>query len=145
MVMQHAKVGDTVKVVYSTFTDDYTILFSSLESEPFEFTIGHEMVISGFEKAVIGMREGDIKTVWIDPKDGYGEHRNDLVMRLRRNQIPDDIEPSPGMVLQLRLSEGRIVRGTIVGQNERYVVIDANHPLAGKRLTVEIRLLAITA
>lgn len=142
--MQQAKVGDTVRVAYSTFTEDYTILFSSLETEPFEFTIGHEMVISGFEKAVIGMREGDTRTVWIDPKDGYGEHRNDLVMRVRRNQMPEDIEPAPGMVLQLRLQEGRFVKGTIIGQDERYVVIDANHPLAGKRLTVEIKLVAIT-
>lgn len=142
--MQQARVGDTVRVVYSTFAEDYTILFSSLETEPFEFTIGHEMVISGFENAVIGMREGDIKTVWIDPKDGYGEHRNDLMMRLRRNQMPEDIEPAPGMILQLRLPEGRIVKGTIIDQDERYIVIDANHPLAGRRLTVEIKLVAIT-
>ncbi|RMG04269.1 MAG: FKBP-type peptidyl-prolyl cis-trans isomerase, partial [Nitrospirae bacterium] len=61
--MAQAKSGDRVKVHYSGFLEDGTVFDSSLQGEPFEFTLGEGMVIPGFENAVIGMDIGETKTV----------------------------------------------------------------------------------
>ncbi len=65
--MEQAKARDKVKVHYCGYLKDSTVFDSSLQKEPFEFTIGQEMVIPGFENAIIGMKQEDTKTITIPP------------------------------------------------------------------------------
>lgn len=141
--MAQAKVGDRVRVHYSGFLEDGTMFDSSLEKEPFEFTLGEEMVIPGFENAVIGMKVGDTKKVSVPPEEAYGNYSEDLVVVIDRAQIPDHIDPELGMMLQVRSQEGTTTNVTITDISEDTVTLDGNHPLAGKELTFEIELLEI--
>ena len=65
--MAAAKPGDTVNVNYRGLFEDGTVFDSNYETEPFEFTLGENMVVPGFEKAVLGMEVGDEKTVTVPP------------------------------------------------------------------------------
>jgi FKBP-type peptidyl-prolyl cis-trans isomerase 2 len=141
--MAQAKEGDTVRVHYSGFFEDGSIFDSSLKREPFEFTIGQGMVISGFENAVIGMQQGETETVAISPENAYGLYRNDLVVIIPKAQVAKDIDPEIGMRLQLRSPEGAITDVMVTEVTEENVTLDANHPLAGKNITFEIKLLEI--
>ncbi|HEC91867.1 MAG TPA: peptidylprolyl isomerase [Candidatus Atribacteria bacterium] len=143
--MAQAKIGDKVKVHYSGSLKDGTVFDSSLEKEPFEFTLGEDMVIPGFENAIIGMNEGETKTVSIPPEEAYGDYREELVVTVDRSQIPSDIEPRLGMVLQVRSREGTIANVIIRDITENSITLDGNHPLAGKELTFEIKLLEVVA
>jgi peptidylprolyl isomerase/FKBP-type peptidyl-prolyl cis-trans isomerase SlpA len=123
--------------------EDGTVFDSSTDDEPLRFTIGQNRVIPGFESAVQGMEPGDSKSTTIEPEDAYGEHREDMVMELEADQLPDEVDPEVGQQLQLRLQNGETIPVVITALAEESITIDANHPLAGRTLTFEIELVDI--
>ncbi len=141
--MPSAKSGDTVKVHYKGTLADGTEFDSSLDREPFVFTLGENMVIPGFENAIIGMEVGETKSVTIPSNDAYGPYRQDLVVEIEKGLIPPNINPELGMVLQLQSEEGEITNVTVTEISDNTVTLDGNHPLAGQDLTFEIQLLEI--
>ena len=141
--MAQAKEGDEVQVHYTGKLEDGTVFDTSEDGEPLSFTIGENRVIPGFEEAVTGMEPGDSKTTEVEPEQAYGEHREDMVMEMERDQIPDDVDPEVGQQLQLRLENGQTVPVLITALGEDTVTIDANHPLAGRKLMFEIELIDV--
>lgn len=142
--MAQAKSGDKVIVHYSGSLEDGTIFSSTYEEdEPFEFTIGEESVLPSFQNAVIGMNEGETKTISVPPADGYGEHKKEFVLKMERAQAPADLELEVGKRLQIRLNDGTTRLVTVMAITEDSVILDANDPLAGKTLKFEIELVEI--
>jgi peptidylprolyl isomerase len=139
-----AKTGDTVKVHYNGFLDDGTLFGSSRGHDPLELTIGEGKVIPGFENAVIDMEEGGQKTVTIPPEDAFGVYRENLVTTINKSKIPSDVELEVGKTLLFRGGEDPNVSATVKELTGNEVTLDANHPLAGKELVVDIELLEIT-
>lgn len=143
--MSKVKDGDTVKVHYTgTLTEEGTVFDSSQDREPLEFTLGEGKLIPGFEKAVVGMKEGDETTVEIESGDAYGQRREDLELEVAKSDLPDNIEPEVGMQLQMQQQEnGQAIPVQITAVEDELVKLDANHPLAGKDLTFDIELIEI--
>lgn len=139
-----AKNGNIVQVDYTGKLADGTVFDSSVGSEPLEFKLGAGQVIPGFEKAVLGMKVGEKKTVTIPANEAYGPRRDDLVIEVPRDKLPADLTPEVGQLLETTRPDGgkTIVVITNVSDNNT-VTIDANHPLAGKDLTFEIELVKI--
>jgi peptidylprolyl isomerase len=144
-IMAQAKSGDTVKIHYSGFLMDGTIFDSSLEGEPFEFTLGDGTVIPGFEDGVVGMEEGEEKTLAIPPARAYGDRDEDLVAVIDRTQLPPEIEPVVGSILQLTAEGGEVSNVIITELTDATITLDGNHPLAGQELIFEVRLLEVAA
>lgn len=142
--MATADTGDTVRVHYTGRLDDGTVFDSSRERDPLEFTLGEEAIIPGFEKAVVGMEPGEEKTAEIPAKEAYGEPREDLVLTVSKNELPDDIDPSVGERLQMRTQDGGTFQVTVTDVGEEELSLDANHPLAGQDLTFDLELVEIT-
>ena len=141
--MSQAKEGDKVKVHYRGFLKDGKVFDSSEGKEPLEFTIGRKMVVPGFEKAVTGMTLGETKKISLQPKEAYGEYKEGLVATVNRSEIPNDINPELGMMLQVSPEPGRPSAVTVTELNEKTLTLDGNHPLAGKELTFELNLVSI--
>ncbi|MGD8315099.1 MAG: FKBP-type peptidyl-prolyl cis-trans isomerase, partial [Syntrophobacterales bacterium] len=80
--MAQAKAGDTVKVHYTGSLEDGTVFGGSPKQEPMEVTIGQQVVLPSFENAIIGMNEGDTKTVTIPPENGFGQPQEDLIFQV---------------------------------------------------------------
>jgi len=139
-----AKEGDEVQVHYTGKLEDGTVFDTSEDGDPLSFTIGENRVIPGFEEAVTGMEPGDSKTTEVEPEQAYGEHRDDMVMEMERDQIPQDVDPEVGQQLQLRLENGQTVPVLITALGEDTVTIDANHPLAGRKLLFDIELVDVS-
>jgi len=138
-----AKEGDEVQVHYTGKLEDGTVFDTSEDGEPLSFTVGEERVIPGFEEAVTGMEPGESKTTEVDPEQAYGEHREDMVMEMEKDQIPNEVDPEVGQQLQLRLENGQTVPVLITALGEDTVTIDANHPLAGRKLIFEIEVVDV--
>ncbi len=150
-----AKQGDTVKVNFTAKLEDGTIVDSSdecgcidcecedEETGPFAFTIGEEEVIPGLEQAMIGMAPGETKTVTLTAEEAYGPYDDELVMEVPRSEFPDSIHPEVGQTLELTGEDGDEFLVTVSEVNDEVVLLDANHPLAGKDLTYEIELVEI--
>lgn len=141
--MSKAKDGDTVKVHYTGTLENGEVFDTSQEREPLEFQLGEGQLIPGFENAVIGMSEGDSTKVDIPSDEAYGEVREDLVINVPKDQLPDDVEPEVGMQLQVNQQNGQPIPVRITEVKDEELVLDANHPLAGKNLTFEIELLEV--
>lgn len=141
--MTAAKPGDSVKVHYTGRLEDGSEFDSSSGREPLAFTLGQGNLIAGFEQAVVGMAQGEKKTVTIPADQAYGVRNEDMVQKVERETIPDEIDLRLGLRLQAQGPDGQAVALTVVSMDEEYVTLDANHPLAGKDLTFDIEIVAI--
>ncbi len=141
--MPQAKQGDTVKVHYTGKLKDGSVFDSSANREPLEFTLGGGNMIPGFEQAVLGMDIGDKKTAEIPSDQAYGEKREDMIISVPRENVPGDISPEVGQQLAVQQQGGQQVPVTVAEVTEEKVVLDANHPLAGKDLVFDIELVEI--
>ena len=142
ITMSAAERGQVVRVHYTGTLADGSIFDSSGGGEPLEFTIGGGQVIAGFDVAVIGMAIGEEKRVTIPAEEAYGPYRNELLLVIDRDQLPDETAPEIGQSLQM--SDGRqAFPVTIREVGREQVVLDANHPLAGKELTFDLMLVEI--
>ncbi|HPA15723.1 MAG TPA: peptidylprolyl isomerase [Desulfobacterales bacterium] len=141
--MSKAKNGDSVKVHYTGTLEDGTIFDSSKNRQPLDFRIGSGDLIPGFESGVVGMEIGDSKTITIPPEDAYGLHREELVGRIPRSNVPENIELEIGQQLQVTQPDGNCLNVIVSGFDETAVTLDANHPLAGKTLIFKLELVEI--
>ena len=135
--------GNTVQVEYTGKLKDGSVFDSSVGREPLEFTVGAGQMIPGFDRAVLGMKVGESKTVTIPAADAYGPPRADLFTTVNRTELPEGLIPEVGQQLQGMRQDGSIATYTITAVTNTTVTVDANHRLAGKDLIFEIKLLAI--
>ena len=137
------KKGNKIKVEYEGKLSDGTVFDSSKKhDQPLEFEAGSGKVIPGFDKAVIGMKEGEEKTIEIPVDEAYGPRREELVKEVPRDQLPEG-DLKVGMMLGVGLPNGQQVPATIAKLDEKSATLDINHPLAGKDLTFTIKVVNI--
>ena len=137
------KNGSKVKVHYTGTLDDGTVFDSSETREPLEFTVGEGQVIPGFEDAVRDMNLNDEKTVKINPEQAYGQKMNQLIMQVPRDKFPAELNIEVGGRLVLKSPEGQNIPAVVSEVKKDVVVIDMNHPLAGKELTFKIKVVEV--
>ncbi|RUA32692.1 MAG: peptidylprolyl isomerase [Bacteroidetes bacterium] len=136
-------IGDTVKVHYTGKFLNGKVFDSTVSTgEPIMFTLGDDMMIPGFEKAVMEMSENDIVTVTIPAKDAYGEYDEELLMEVNRQEVFGDKEIKKGDTIQAPTDEGVMVLKVHKIKGDT-VILDANSDLAGKDLIFEIELLEV--
>lgn len=134
---------NTVKVHYKGTLEDGQVFDSSENGEPLEFTLGGGKLIPGFENAVLGMSVEDIKTINIPFIEAYGPVFEEMKQEVNRSDLPGDLDVQVGMQLISKQQDGSEVVVTVSEVKDDTVIIDANHPLAGKDLTFEISLVEI--
>lgn len=141
--MSTVKQGDTVSVHYKGTLDDGTVFDSSEGRDPLSFTVGEGQVVPGFEHAVLGMAQGEEKQARLEMQDAYGERREDLVLDVPREQLPEGLDVDVGTPLQLQQPDGTPVPVTVAKLTDETVTLDANHPLAGEALTFNLTVVSI--
>jgi peptidylprolyl isomerase len=132
--------GDTVSVHYTGKLENGEVFDTSVGGAPFKFTVGKSRIIKGFDNAVVGMKEGEKKTVTVPPNESYGEWRNDLVIHMPRSHIPSDMYLEKGTYIQVAHKSGRVIPALIVEIHEDVVKLDLNNPFVGKTLIFEIEI-----
>jgi len=141
--MRKIQNGDTVKVHYTGKLEDGTVFDSSLVEgrEPLETVLGQGQLIKGFEAGLIDMSEGETKTIEIESADAYGDVNPEMVTEVPRANVPEGVKE--GEILQGMGPMGPVnVKVTEV--KEDVVVLDANHPLAGKKLIFDLQVVGIS-
>ena len=141
--MTAAKAGDTVRIHYTGTLSDGTTFDSSQGRDPLEFTVGSGDIIPGLDKAIPGMKPGESKSVTVPCDEAYGEHDPNGRQAIPRDQIPPHVPVDPGTQLEMKLPDGRSMPVTVAEADEAVVVLDANHPLAGKDLTFAVEMVEI--
>jgi peptidylprolyl isomerase len=138
-----AESGDTVRVHYTGTLDDGTVFDSSRDGEPLEFVLGDGQVIEGFEEALLGMSEGESREVELPPEKAYGERSDELVISVDRSELPEDLDPEVGQTLAVDTGDEEEMAAWVAEVGEDAITVDLNHPLAGRTLNFEVKLVAL--
>jgi FKBP-type peptidyl-prolyl cis-trans isomerase SlyD len=115
----------------------------SPENEPFSFITGSNQVIPGLEKGMMGMSAGDKSKIRVEPADAYGQVNPELIGDVPRDQFPREMELKPGMMFQSQGPDGPISASIKEVKDDDTVVIDLNHPLAGKTLNFDVNVVEV--
>ena len=140
--MKKIQNGDTVIVNYTGRLEDGTIFDSSLNEgrEPLTSTLGQGQLITGFENGLIDMIVGESKTIEIEPENAYGNYIPEMMTVVGFNQVPEGVKV--GETLQGNTPNGPI--NVLVKEiTEEGIVLDANHPLAGKKLIFDLEVVSV--
>lgn len=141
--MNQVKENNTVKVNYTGKLSDGQIFDTSEGREPLEFTLGQGQLIPGFEKGVIDMKLNEKKTITIAKEEAYGDVNPALIQEVSKTDLPQDMTPEVGMGLVSKTQDGRETNLMVVEVKENTIVLDANHPLAGKDLVFDLEVVDI--
>lgn len=134
--------GSQVSFDY-TLTVDGKVLESSEGKAPFQYTHGEATIISGLSKGLEGLKVSEEKRIVVPPEEAYGRFNPDAFQEVSRSQLPPDMKPEIGMSLQAKDKLGRVIVLRIAEIKENSVVLDLNHPLAGKTLTFDVKIVSI--
>jgi FKBP-type peptidyl-prolyl cis-trans isomerase SlyD len=134
--------GKNVSLEYTLTLDDKSVIESNVGKQPLTYTHGTRQIIPGLEKALEGLAVGDTKEVTVAPADGYGEQDPDALQEVQKTLIPPDALVV-GTRLQGQTPDGHTVYPRVAAIKDDTVMLDFNHPLAGKTLYFNVKILDI--
>lgn len=132
-----------VSIHYTLRDDDGQVLDSSDARAPLDYLHGAGNIVVGLESGLNGRSSGEKLKVDVAPEHGYGVHDPRGVQRVPRQAFPDDVDLEPGMQFSAEDPEGGMATIWIVKVESDQVVIDMNHPLAGKTLHFEVSIAGV--
>lgn len=134
--------GRRISIEYTLTTDDGKVADTNVGREPLVYQQGKSEILPALEQALAGLEKGQSKKVELTAEQGYGIVQPELMQTVPAEKIPEDAR-TPGTMLMAQSESGeqRPVRIHEVKGEE--IVIDMNHPLAGKALTFDIRVLEV--
>lgn len=141
--MQEVKKGDKIKVHYKAIFHNEVLFDSSVQPEPMEITLGQDNIIPAFEQALLGMHKGEKKSIFVPAKEAFGPYQNELISKVEKTQLPENLQLEVGQMLQIQQPDGSSLLVTVKDITSNDVTFDANHPLAGKDLTFDIEVIEI--
>jgi FKBP-type peptidyl-prolyl cis-trans isomerase 2 len=142
--MRKVHLGDTVKVHYTGKLEGGKVLATSKGKGPLLVNIGSRRHIPGFEKSLVGMEPGETKTITVPPEEAHGPKRKELIVKgVPKNKLPQNMTPATGKAVWIEKEDGDRIEMTITEVGAKTVTLDANHPLAGKTLIFDVRLVEV--
>jgi peptidylprolyl isomerase len=136
--------GLFVSVDYKGTLQNGDVFDTSNERQPLEVKVGAGQSITGFEDELLGMSLNEKKTFTLEPEKAYGQRNEDLKRDIPMTDIPPELNPSVGMMVDLQAQEGQPTPAQIVHLDEEKLTLDMNHPLAGETLNFEIEVVGIS-
>lgn len=135
--------GKKVMLNY-TLTVENKVIDSSKDKAPLVFVYGQMPLIPGLEKALLGLKQGDKKHLTFEPKEAYGDINPKAVLEVPKANFPAQPPIEPGMVFSSQDADGNDVNATVKELRGDKVLMDFNHPLAGKTLDFDIEVVSVS-
>lgn len=111
---------------------------------PFDYLHGANNIVPGLEEALTDKPVGETVKVTVPPAKGYGERNDEMVQAVPRANFPDDFDAKVGSVFHAQTEDGQVLQGFIADlPDDKMVVVDFNHPLAGKTLDFEVEVMGV--
>ncbi|HET7754574.1 MAG TPA: peptidylprolyl isomerase [Anaeromyxobacteraceae bacterium] len=130
--------GCQVGLDYVMRLDDGRILDASSPGAPLTYMHGEGQIFHGLERALEGLQVGDRREVVLRPEEAFGPRDPAGIDTVPRSAFPDDVELDRGQELMLQAPDGDMIPFSIVEVRDDDVIVDLNHPLAGKTLRFEV-------
>lgn len=134
--------GSKVSIEYTLKLNDDTVVDSNVGGEPLVYVQGGNHIIPGLEKELEGLNVGDEKEVKVSPEEGYGPLNESAYVEVAKGEIPEDARVE-GAQLQAQNPQGQMVYPVVKEVKDETIILDFNHPLAGKELNFSVKILDI--
>ena len=134
--------GRTVTFDY-TLTVDGKVVDSSVGHKPLQYKHGEGKIIPGLSKQLEGLRQGDEKDVTVAPEEAYGQRNSKAFQEVPKSRMPQNIDLKTGTQLQATSQDGRALLVTVSEVKKDSVILDFNHPLAGKELRFHVKVVGV--
>jgi len=135
------ELGTKVTLHFALVLEDGDIIDSNFESAPATFTVGDGNLLPGFESTLMGLVNGDEREFTIPPEDAFGQHNPQNVQRVDRSNF-DQQELEIGAMFSFQNGDGELP-GVIIEFEDDEILIDFNHPLAGKNIIFQVKIMNI--
>jgi len=135
--------GTTVTLHFSLRLPEGDLIDSNFEHEPAVFTVGDGNLLPGFEKALFGLKAGSRETLTIGPEDGFGQYNPSNRQEIPRDQFDPSLELEEGLMLSFADAQKAELPGVVRQFDEKWVLVDFNHPLAGREILFEVAILKV--
>ena len=128
---------------------DFTLSVDGKEIEntqkrgPAEYTHGQKQIIPGLERQLQGLKVGDKKTIFVPAEEGFGRVNPEAFKEVPKSTLPKDLDPKIGQVLDVKDSSGNSFPAVVSEVQDEKIILDFNHPLAGKDLQFEVTIVEI--
>lgn len=136
---------DMVVSMAYKLTVDGEVIDEAGDHQAIQFMHGHRNIIPGLEKELLGMKTGDTKEVVVDPEGGYGPVDESAIEDIALSEFPENVEPKKGIELQMKDSKGEESYARVLSVGKDSAKLDFNHPLAGKDLNFEVKIVELRA
>ncbi|WP_299771886.1 peptidylprolyl isomerase [uncultured Pseudoteredinibacter sp.] len=120
-----------------------TLVDSTFDGSPATFSVGDGNLLPGFEQVLMGLYAGDEKEFPISPEQGFGQRNPNNIQEIPKNSFADDIELEEGLMVSFADAQQAELPGVVAEVNDDVVKVDFNHPLAGRDLIFEVRIIAV--
>lgn len=134
--------GSVVHFEYTLWDENGEVLQSTKGKDPVTYIHGQHEIIPGLEKGLAQMEINEEKSIHLRPQQAYGKVDPKGFKEVPRGDIPVS-DPQVGMPLSARGPQGKEVLIQISEVKQDTVVLDFNHPLAGKTLHFDVKVLRI--
>ena len=141
--MTVVKEGDKVKILCEIKLEDGKLCYKNDVENPLEFTIGEGKFFSKIESKLVNMQEGESKTLTLEPEEAFGPYIEDLIIDAPKDLLQTEVELDAGSKIKINTPSGKSYNAVITEAKEDAFKLDLNHPLAGKRIIINLSLEAI--
>ena len=134
-----------VSLHFELSLEDGSVVDSTFEKGPAEFEFGDGQLPDGFQSFLLGMKIGDQETFEVLPEKAFGMPNPNNLQTFKRSDFPSDMELAKGLVISFADANQSELPGVISEFSDETVVVDFNHPLAGKTLAFKVKIIDVTA
>lgn len=135
--------GTQVTLNFAVKLDDGSVVDSTFDSQPATFVVGDGNLLEGFERLLFGLSAGDEGSFEVLPEQGFGQHNPNNVQEIPRSAFGADIELGEGLLVSFADANNKELPGIVQSFDEQTVVVDFNHPLAGRDLVFDVEIIAV--
>lgn len=135
--------GTQVTLHFSVKLEDGSVVDSTFDSNPATFVVGDHNLLEGFEKLLFGLSPGDKNSFEVEPEQGFGQHNPNNIQEVPRDSFDASIELSEGLLVSFADANNKEMPGVVQSFDDENVVVDFNHPLAGRNLVFDVEIISV--
>lgn len=143
MIKPEIAAGTKVTLHFQLSLEDGSIIDSTFEKAPAEFTVGDGKLLPGFENKLIGLVAGQQQAFTVLPEEGFGQPNPNNVQSFNPDIFDKDMELAEGLVVSFADANKAELPGVVKSISAEEVLVDFNHPLAGRNIRFEVDIIAV--
>ncbi|WP_396587479.1 FKBP-type peptidyl-prolyl cis-trans isomerase [Bermanella sp. R86510] len=135
--------GKQVTLHFSLKLEDDQIVDSTFDKSPATLVIGDGNLPEGFEKLIMGLQAGHKESFTVPPEDAFAQPNPNNIQHMKRSDFPADMELEEGMMVSFADANQSELPGVIKEVHDNLVIVDFNHPLAGRMLKFDVEIIDV--